>query len=189
MRKKSLLYAAVAVGAGLAIYTAFREKEPKEPEFQKTEKTPVLSPISSLISRQKNLDKLDRAAIRKWFLDETGGDTGGKTFLIMRLSEPALKCVGYYLDMSLDQTHYLLGIILDNNSSQQLTCSLVNFSEIETALHDLLETGDGIIKVLGERRGAENNGTIEVEHLDFPTLKKLAQEKLEGCDGESRKEI
>lgn len=189
MSKKNLLCAAVAVGAGVAIYTAFREKGPKEPEFQKTEKAPVLSPVSSLISHQKNLDKLDRTAMRKWFLDETDGDTGGKTLLIMRLSEPALKCVGYYLDMPLDQTHYLLGIILNNNSSQQLTCSLFNFSEIETALHDLLETSDGIIKVSGERRGAEDNGAIEVERLDFPTLKKLAQEKLEGCDGESREEI
>lgn len=184
MSKKGLFGAAIALGAGAAIYATLREKEtrPQRPE----KASPALSPISSLVSRQKNLDKIDCAAIRKWFLDETGGNTGGKTLLIMKLSETALNGVGYYLDTPLDQAYYLLGIISDNNSSQQLTHSLFNFSEIEPALHDLLEKGHGIIKVSGNRRGTADSGVIGVDRLDFPTLKNLTLDRLEADDGDSR---
>lgn len=184
MSKKGLFGAAIALGAGAAIYATIREKETRPQRSEKA--SPALSPISSLVSRQKNLDKMDRAAIRKWFLDETGGNTGGKTLLIMKLSETAVNGVGYYLDTPLEQAYYLLGIILDNSSSQQLTHSLFNFSEIEPALHELLEKGDGIIKVSGGRKEATDSGVIEVEHLDFPTLKELTLEKLEEYDGKSR---
>lgn len=184
MNKKGLFVAAIALGAGAAVYAALKEKEP---EPQRPEKAPpARSPISSLVARQKNLDKMDRVTMRKWFLDETGGDTGGKTLLIMKLSETVLNGVGYWMDTPLDQAYYLLGIILEDNSSRQLAHSLFNFSEIEPALRELLEKGDGIIKVSGGRREAADGGVIEVERLDFPALKELTLEKLEGCGGESR---
>ncbi len=173
MSKKLFFGAAAALGAGIALYTTLRDRE----YTQQRENAPALTPLSSLISSQRNLDRADRASLRSWFLEETRGDSTGKRLRIMDMSPHALQTAGYYLDISLDTAHYLLCSVTESGSHQILAAALFNFTEIEPELQELLEAGGGIILVSGGSRAEGEHDVIHVEQLDFPTLGEIAAEK------------
>ena len=181
------------MGAGLAMYAANVDKEQRrQTQGSPTQKQEIRrADISELVACQKNLDSLDRKTLLDWFADETEGNPGGKSLLLLELSDSALESIGYQMDTPLDREHYLLGLIHDDRSSRQLTISLFNFTEMEPSLREMLHKADGVLRVSGgspkeenDAATAENRRVIHVEKLDFPTLKDMVQEKLDPMDQE-----
>lgn len=162
MKKSNLLFTAAAIGGALISYCQHRKENQNISDDDSVENCEIASrnlvPISSLLSKQQNLELISRKALRTWFLKVTDSQIVDKKMLIAVMRKDVMDMLGYEIDISLDTDNYLLLEIWDEKSQKPVEASLVNFIEIESSLKTLLDKGNGIIRVKGETKAeAEEN--------------------------------
>lgn len=152
MKKKTVAacVAGAVIGAGLALHSSHKEKKDERTERQ--ERGQNAEPISQLLGTQINTELLTGGIIRKWFADAAIDGTKGKAMAVVQLKDMLLSAFGYYADVEVDRDHYVLCKILDQPEKNAV---LINFEKITPELRNLLEKGNGILKVTGDAQDCQ----------------------------------
>lgn len=185
---KKIIAAGAAVGTALALYVqknkGRREKKAAEMPGERRENQ-RRKKLSAMIEGQKNLEYIDRAWLRNWFIENAGISAEEKVLVIARAYEDVLNSLGYTADIKLERESYLLVKVIERITGRMEADLLINFAAMEPELEEMLRQGGGLLKVTGEGSGKYRYRVNEVEILDRAALKEEVEKSLERRQGSS----
>lgn len=185
---KKIIVAGAAVGTALALYVqknkGRREKKAAEMPGERRENQ-RRKKLSAMIEGQKNLEYIDRAWLRSWFIENAGISAEEKVLVIARAYEDVLNSLGYTADIKLERESYLLVKVIERITGRMEADLLINFAAMEPELEEMLRQGGGLLKVTGEGSGKYRYRVNEVEILDRAALKEEVEKSLERRQGSS----
>ena len=149
MKTETIIKAGVVAGVVAGAWMAFRPScSDNGRNLQEQRKN--LKPLSLLVANQINAETLTSDVLQKWFVDTTSGRTAGKEMIVALLKDEFLEALGYYIDVAIDRDHYALCKILNQAENDDTGAVLINFGKIAQNLQELLDSGNGMIKVTGD---------------------------------------
>lgn len=185
---KKIIAAGAAVGTALALYVqknkGRREKKAAEMPGERRENQ-RRKKLSAMIEGQKNLEYIDRAWLRSWFIENAGISAEEEVLVIARAYEDVLNSLGYTADIKLERESYLLVKVIERITGRMEADLLINFAAMEPELEEMLRQGGGLLKVTGEGSGKYRYRVNEVEILDRAALKEEVEKSLERRQGSS----
>ena len=185
---KKIIAAGAAVGTALALYVqknkGRREKKAAEMPGERRENQ-RRKKLSAMIEGQKNLEYIDRAWLRSWFIENAGISAEEKVLVIARAYEDVLNSLGYTAAIKLERESYLLVKVIERITGRMEADLLINFAAMEPELEEMLRQGGGLLKVTGEGSGKYRYRVNEVEILDRAALKEEVEKSLERRQGSS----
>lgn len=149
MKTETIIKAGVAIGVVAGAWMAFRPScSDNGRNLQEQRKN--LKPLSLLVANQINTETLTAEILQKWFVDTVYDRTAGKEMIVALLKDEFLEALGYYIDVAIDRNHYALCKILNQAENDDTGAVLINFGKIAQNLQELLDSGNGMIKVTGD---------------------------------------
>lgn len=149
MKTETIIKAGVAIGVVAGAWMAFRPScSDNGRNLQEQRKN--LKPLSLLVANQINTETLTAEILQKWFVDTVYDRTAGKEMIVALLKDEFLEALGYYIDVAIDRDHYALCKILNQAENDDTGVVLINFGKIAQNLQELLDSGNGMIKVTGD---------------------------------------
>lgn len=149
MKTETIIKAGVVAGVVAGAWMAFRPScSDNGRNLQEQRKS--LKPLSLLVANQINTETLTADILQKWFVDTVSDRTAGKEMVVALLKDEFLEALGYYIDVAIDRDHYALCKILNQAENDDPGAVLVNFRKIAQNVQELLDSGNGMIKVTGD---------------------------------------